>query len=1190
MAKSNLIAGGKADKRKPSDFDSAALKAGIKVEMEHTDNPDLAREIAMDHLTESKDYYKELAKMEAKLEKSEKEPNTKAIASWLAKHPNPDDSAVHAFAEKNGMEVDDVEEAIYRMASSKVKKSMSGLDALGDILQKADEGGWERGPRGGKRRRKGKGWEYYREGQEAKPKGQMELPLAAKKKEPTPKGPPKTIADVRTDVLEDRLAQVNKEIDRRQADWDAGKVGPSMKQAETALAKWKQDKAAIVAELKKRGVTHSEKKEGGEKKGADAYREAFRKYRQQRPRSDGTYAPGTQLELPSSREFGISSEDARKIMAEVKAELGQGGEAQAESPVNHKAEADKHGKGQMEAHNEWKRLRGVEGKKPGDLDVQIASAKAQYHSAMNDYHIAMDFAGHKDERADIREKHKTFAEQRKRDADKFQKDVEVLEDQKGKMAPGEAIVAGLIAKRGWQGGAKQLAEHMGRLKEGEGILRDYDKIAAHYKISRPMASEVMHEMKLEGLIEQKTMGKDQGKQAGQVFWNRTSKGVAEGDRPRPEKPEKKSPSEMTPKEQASEFQRRRNMPGVEVKYMTAGRASDVVLTLKGKTIAQKTTISTRGKEGEPSFLLPDLEKSMDGLDALGDLLQKALPKAGAEGGSKTPPKEYREGGATKGKHYADPKNYKYPIDTEEHVRAAISYFSKPKNAGVYSESEQKSIWSRIRSAAKKFGISVSEKSGPPSVERMEKSLYGMSFSDRLVGTPYEAAGLKLCKERVMLDKERDKVFQKYRIPWEKRQGMDPVELAKHRKAEEKAMEGFRKRAQDLDIRKDELEMKYLDWRIEQAESSGEMRKALPSASADISPEKARQILHDGEVHGKPLTEQQRKFFGAIGGHLPAPGKKGKTMKKADDGKPGESLEETSLAELRNTYQDIQTRLKQKPDDKALQARAKAIGAELKRRGTDKGEGMLMRKSDGLDDLGDVLNKAGLPTHNWAELGHAKSSTVDGGSADGGELDQVGKTSGSGDSAPGPGQNTQGQLTGVPSPKGDKFSEDDAEDEDQMKPHKKALERSLQKGMTPANQRESVAHEAAVVESQLRKGQPDVQVGDEPHPYSMSAVHGNTDRIAAGLLEDSFYHGRPPSLAPDGSVMRKSILCKSCGDEYSAMLTACPGCSHGTTANRLLPDGGWVGDPTMTIEKGQSLLRKPPEEPDLYMPGVVETEE
>lgn len=58
------IPGGKADNLPDSDFDPDAIKAGIKVEMEHTDDPDLAREIAKDHLSERPDYYKKLAKME----------------------------------------------------------------------------------------------------------------------------------------------------------------------------------------------------------------------------------------------------------------------------------------------------------------------------------------------------------------------------------------------------------------------------------------------------------------------------------------------------------------------------------------------------------------------------------------------------------------------------------------------------------------------------------------------------------------------------------------------------------------------------------------------------------------------------------------------------------------------------------------------------------------------------------------------------------------------------------------------------------------------------------------------------------------------------------------------------------------------------------------------------------------------
>lgn len=40
------------------------LKKGIKVEMEHTNDPSIAREIAKDHLMEDPDYYDKLEKME----------------------------------------------------------------------------------------------------------------------------------------------------------------------------------------------------------------------------------------------------------------------------------------------------------------------------------------------------------------------------------------------------------------------------------------------------------------------------------------------------------------------------------------------------------------------------------------------------------------------------------------------------------------------------------------------------------------------------------------------------------------------------------------------------------------------------------------------------------------------------------------------------------------------------------------------------------------------------------------------------------------------------------------------------------------------------------------------------------------------------------------------------------------------
>jgi hypothetical protein len=56
------LSGGKADDKKPQDFDQKALMKGIHVELEHTGDIMLAMEIAMDHLTEDPQYYEKLTK------------------------------------------------------------------------------------------------------------------------------------------------------------------------------------------------------------------------------------------------------------------------------------------------------------------------------------------------------------------------------------------------------------------------------------------------------------------------------------------------------------------------------------------------------------------------------------------------------------------------------------------------------------------------------------------------------------------------------------------------------------------------------------------------------------------------------------------------------------------------------------------------------------------------------------------------------------------------------------------------------------------------------------------------------------------------------------------------------------------------------------------------------------------------
>jgi hypothetical protein len=60
--------------------------------------------------------------------------------------------------------------------------------------------------------------------------------------------------------------------------------------------------------------------------------------------------------------------------------------------------------------------------------------------------------------------------------------------------------------------------------------------------------------------------------------------------------------------------------------------------------------------------------------------------------------------------FADPVNHKYPIDSPEHVRAAWSYINHADNAAKYDKSEVGLIKRRIKRAAKKHGVEISEDS------------------------------------------------------------------------------------------------------------------------------------------------------------------------------------------------------------------------------------------------------------------------------------------------------------------------------------------------------------------------------------------------------------------------------------------------------------------------------------------------
>lgn len=65
----NKLKGGLGDEFSEKNFDSKELKMGIDIEKEHTNDSNIAREIAMDHLAEIPDYYSRLKKMEKTVKK-----------------------------------------------------------------------------------------------------------------------------------------------------------------------------------------------------------------------------------------------------------------------------------------------------------------------------------------------------------------------------------------------------------------------------------------------------------------------------------------------------------------------------------------------------------------------------------------------------------------------------------------------------------------------------------------------------------------------------------------------------------------------------------------------------------------------------------------------------------------------------------------------------------------------------------------------------------------------------------------------------------------------------------------------------------------------------------------------------------------------------------------------------------------
>jgi len=116
--------------------------------------------------------------------------------------------------------------------------------------------------------------------------------------------------------------------------------------------------------------------------------------------------------------------------------------------------------------------------------------------------------------------------------------------------------------------------------------------------------------------------------------------------------------------------------------------------------------------------------------------------------------------------YADPANWKYPVHTPFHARAARRYFNKEGNRAKYSPEEQAYIDKKINEALEKFGVAIQVKGGEITEEAgtiqadvpMNKDIDRMSLDELLLvllGTNRLASAKGIGRALVSVDKETE---------------------------------------------------------------------------------------------------------------------------------------------------------------------------------------------------------------------------------------------------------------------------------------------------------------------------------------------------------------------------------------------------------------------------------------------------
>lgn len=118
----DFVEGGLGDDAEVSEFEPAQIIKGMEVEMEHTSDPKVALEIAMDHLVELPDYYTRLEKME---KRGEEDLEQGEFEKLDGDETNPEEFAVdrEEMEDEFSNYFDDLEKA-----NDELKNNMLGFD------------------------------------------------------------------------------------------------------------------------------------------------------------------------------------------------------------------------------------------------------------------------------------------------------------------------------------------------------------------------------------------------------------------------------------------------------------------------------------------------------------------------------------------------------------------------------------------------------------------------------------------------------------------------------------------------------------------------------------------------------------------------------------------------------------------------------------------------------------------------------------------------------------------------------------------------------------------------------------------------------------------------------------------------------------------------------------------------------